>query len=835
MRNDSYSSISGEFVGRTGALRRIGIRAMSAFFVLIIATALVPQTAQATDSVSRPFGFTRIALNPGDSRACSTLFDPLNDASIQATLGQQLTASYTADTADRVLKWDPHTQTYVAALRYPSDSQSSLWIAGDGSSQDSSMTILPGDGFFIENRQEYSQTVFLSGLIPLAGAMDVAIHPGLNLFAYPFPAPIGLNHTALASAGAKANKRASSADQITDPDDGQMSWLKSHRKNPGTWMTGRKAKSSETLMPGAAHWYMSLGNNAFQWSPTRPYEAPFASNSSLVIDSVTIDDNNGATLGVSVERPGAELEIYYQDLARGGLFNPRSWKIAELNIALESGTPLQWTDVGSENRPPVADVITRLYLVAMSDVDSDGDGLPDGRETFIHNTSPSSEDTDADSMPDGWEIENQLNPLLADGGSDLDGDGVTNADEYLAGTDPNLSDAPPSEPPPSEPPPSEPPPSEPPPSEKLKGIRIDPGYFYGGSYSGQSTDAIAALMVDLALEWGANTIYFRAVSPYYGAFWNQPVTPDLYSEGGHGVNNIFPLVIQKAHAAGVTIIAYVEPNRMKSVWDANPDWREKDIQGNDYRPDSYPLSVFHPDYLAWTTSFVNELLDMGADGVDIAECDYVVWGDAATYDAAANARYFAEYPAGSLGDANWVALRKQVLTEWYEHIGTVTHAREREFHVTYTWVSHADGSLYNHADISQGTGFSFDDLLALPIASRPDVIVAELMWQQAAARHGEALFDAEWTESASKQFTTFVAGRAEAIVHVEVSPFIGAAGTIAPMPDEIETSVALALQHSDGADIYDMDQANNLLYDFNGSVDTWAAIAISNAFNATYP
>ncbi len=44
-------------------------------------------------------------------------------------------------------------------------------------------------------------------------------------------------------------------------------------------------------------------------------------------------------------------------------------------------------------------------------------------------------------MLDGWEINNGLNPLVDDSATDLDGDGLTNLEEYEAGTDPNDADS----------------------------------------------------------------------------------------------------------------------------------------------------------------------------------------------------------------------------------------------------------------------------------------------------------------------------------------------------------------------------------------------------------
>ena len=47
-------------------------------------------------------------------------------------------------------------------------------------------------------------------------------------------------------------------------------------------------------------------------------------------------------------------------------------------------------------------------------------------------------DSDSDGMPDEWEGDYGLNPFTNDAADDLDGDGVSNYDEYIAGTNPSL-------------------------------------------------------------------------------------------------------------------------------------------------------------------------------------------------------------------------------------------------------------------------------------------------------------------------------------------------------------------------------------------------------------
>ena len=96
----------------------------------------------------------------------------------------------------------------------------------------------------------------------------------------------------------------------------------------------------------------------------------------------------------------------------------------------------------------------QIDLLFNPDLDADGDGVPNGQDAFPGDPLET-EDTDADGignnadtdddgdrLPDIWEQRFGLDALDAvDAGADLDGDGVSNGDEYLSGTRPDTSDS----------------------------------------------------------------------------------------------------------------------------------------------------------------------------------------------------------------------------------------------------------------------------------------------------------------------------------------------------------------------------------------------------------
>jgi len=149
--------------------------------------------------------------------------------------------------------------------------------------------------------------------------------------------------------------------------------------------------------------------------------------------NIKIDGGNGTDFSGAAELYDLDLNLY--DITGSKV-------LLESSRSTIDNTETIWVQL-SANRSYLLEVVRGSgqglfkwdYALAwhMVDIiiDSDGDGIPDGKDT----------DDDNDGMPDSWEISNNLNPLdSSDASMDSDSDGLTNLQEYEAGSNPGNPD-----------------------------------------------------------------------------------------------------------------------------------------------------------------------------------------------------------------------------------------------------------------------------------------------------------------------------------------------------------------------------------------------------------
>ena len=162
------------------------------------------------------------------------------------------------------------------------------------------------------------------------------------------------------------------------------------------------------------------------------------------------------TIVVTLAWPDEGLSTNVVDIFACTDLSAGKWVLAD-TLTLDMQTNhVAWVDTASTNH-------TVRFYDAWTHHDSDGDGIPDGREVrlfgtdrhqwdsdsdglsdfaelFVHGTSALNADSDGDGLPDGWEIQYGIDPLDATGANgangDPDGDGFTNQQEFQMGGDP---------------------------------------------------------------------------------------------------------------------------------------------------------------------------------------------------------------------------------------------------------------------------------------------------------------------------------------------------------------------------------------------------------------
>ncbi|WP_269539370.1 LamG-like jellyroll fold domain-containing protein [Cerasicoccus fimbriatus] len=166
-------------------------------------------------------------------------------------------------------------------------------------------------------------------------------------------------------------------------------------------------------------------------------------------------------MGATTDSDGDKLSDYTEGFYTGGLINNTNSDLVDesaypnypLDDLIEAlyGTNARSADTDSDDLPdnweikygldPLDDGTNNPFdQQSNPDFGKEGDPDRDGLtnyEELVSNTDPRYPDTDGDGMPDGWEMLYAFDPLdWADGGTDFDGDGLLNVEEYQYAANP---------------------------------------------------------------------------------------------------------------------------------------------------------------------------------------------------------------------------------------------------------------------------------------------------------------------------------------------------------------------------------------------------------------
>ncbi|MDH5692026.1 MAG: LamG domain-containing protein, partial [Gammaproteobacteria bacterium] len=181
-----------------------------------------------------------------------------------------------------------------------------------------------------------------------------------------------------------------------------------------------------------------------------------SSGNSYRVDATSLYPTDGQTwMHIAATYDGNTIRLYIDGIEEGSLSAP-GLIIGQNNLPLSIGAQDDglYPFTGAIDEVHVYDfAITASDVLALSNadqvVDTDGDGVPDDLDAFPLDPlewadndgdgigDNADTDDDNDGMPDEWEIQYGFDPLnAADALLDADGDGVSNLDEYLGGTNP---------------------------------------------------------------------------------------------------------------------------------------------------------------------------------------------------------------------------------------------------------------------------------------------------------------------------------------------------------------------------------------------------------------
>jgi len=196
---------------------------------------------------------------------------------IPEVFGGQLNGGASFALSDNVMKFDPVANSYVIFWK----NLSGQWRqVPEG--VETTNTLAPGEAFFILNRKNTNQTVFLMGEVPdkftvPTYTQSVNIIQGLQFASLGFPTEIAITDTTLSNNAQRGVSFALADNLITweaTTKQYRIYWLPSIPAGANWRKVPEGAATADTLKPGQGFFYNRRGASPFVWKEVKPYTWP---------------------------------------------------------------------------------------------------------------------------------------------------------------------------------------------------------------------------------------------------------------------------------------------------------------------------------------------------------------------------------------------------------------------------------------------------------------------------------------------------------------------------------------------------------------------------------
>ncbi len=334
--------------------------------------------------------------------------------------------------------------------------------------------------------------------------------------------------------------------------------------------------------------------------------------------------------------------------------------------------------------------------------------------------------------------------------------------------------------------------------QRIKAVRFDPSFYY----QGKRPSELAKELSDRWHEAGINLVFFRAYDPSYGAFYR---TSYLFNKQGEfGRYDLLKHVLKACAKKNIAVFAWLPWMNHRGAWEANPEWREINAQGQDYSATGlgFPLCARNRNVRNWWQGFIKDLLQNypALSGVDFAE-PVVSWqeGSACYCELCRKAASEAKASETSLEDT-----RSQPLTTLLHQSIHQVHQFDKKASLTFVATAGESGELFSWPQIKKQTGLDLDSLLSVSRPMQPDFICPEFIWQEWKSqfdknRPDNPVFSPQWAAQAYEKFIQNLNHPVEVIPHLEATDFPG----VSVSPEQLAASLQQILEAgASGFDLY---------------------------------